>query len=79
MDLPHNPTSPEKIYEEVSSDVTDLWNYIQKWDIPGLELELWWKKQCYGAWCTIGGFQDYTVIAIKKTVITASMYSKNLP
>ena len=30
MNLPHNPTSQEKIYEEVSSQVTHLWNYIQQ-------------------------------------------------
>ena len=48
MDLPHNLTSPEKLYEEVSSKVTNLWHYIQKRDIPGLKLELQWKKQCYG-------------------------------
>ena len=56
MDLPHNLTSPEKIYEQVSSDITDLWNYVQKRDIPGLKLELQWKKQCYGAWCTVQWF-----------------------
>ena len=56
MDLPHNPTSPQKIYEEVSSEVTDLWNYVQKQNIPGLKLELRWKKQLYGAWCTVRWF-----------------------
>ena len=56
MDLPHNPTSPQKIYQEISSEVTYLWNYVQKQDIPGLKLELQWKKQFYGAWCTVWWF-----------------------
>ena len=56
MDLPHNPTSPQKIYEEVSSEVTHLWNCVQKRNIPGLKLELPWKKQLYGAWCTVRWF-----------------------
>ena len=56
MDLPHNPTSPAKNYEEVSSKVTNLWHYVQSRDIPGLKLELRWKKQCYGSWCTVRWF-----------------------
>ena len=56
MHLPHNPTSPQKIYEEVSSEVTDLWNYIQKRNIPGLKLELRLKKQLYGVSCTVRWF-----------------------
>ena len=43
-------------HKKVSSEVTHLWNYIQKRDIPGLKLELRWKKQFYSAWCTVRRF-----------------------
>ena len=56
MDLPHNPTSPLGLYEAVSTEVSNLWAYIQNRDIPGLKVEIKWKKQFYGAWCTIRWF-----------------------
>ena len=56
MDLPHNPSSPDKLYEAVSSEVSHLWHYIQNQDIPSMKVEIKWKKQCYGAWCTVRWF-----------------------
>ena len=56
MDLPHTPTSPQKLYECVTSEATDLWHYILKQNIPGMKVEIKWKKQFYGAWCTVRWF-----------------------
>ena len=67
MDLPHNPTSPEKNYEEVSSKVTNLWHYIQKQDIPGLKLNYGGRSNAMVHGTLFGGFQNHTVIAMKKT------------
>ena len=56
LDLPHTPTSPLQLYEAVSTEVSNLWAYIQKRDIPGLKVEIRWKKQIYGTWCTVRWF-----------------------
>lgn len=53
MDLPHNPSTPEQLYDHVDTGVKDLWAYIQNREIPGLKSEIKWKKQPYGAWCTV--------------------------
>ena len=56
MDFPHTPTTPLQIYQAVTSEVNSLWYYIQQRDIPGMKPEIQWKKQCYGAWCTVHWF-----------------------
>ena len=56
LDLPHTPTSPLQLYEAVSTEVSNLWAYIQKRLIPGLKVEIRWKKQIYGTWCTVCWF-----------------------
>ena len=56
MDLPHQPTSPQKIYEAVTKEVNNLWAYIQARNLPGFKVEITWKKQEYGAWCTVRWF-----------------------
>ena len=56
MDLPHNPTSAHKLYESVGSEARHLWLYIQKQHMPGIKVEIKWKKQPYGAWFTVRWF-----------------------
>ena len=56
MDLPHNPSSPDKLYEAVTQQVNNLWHYIQNRNMPSLKVEIRWKKQSYGAWCTVRWF-----------------------
>ena len=53
MDLPHNPTCPEQLYQQVQKEVKDLWAYIQNRKIPAISSEIRWKKQPYGAYCTV--------------------------
>ena len=48
MDLPHNPTCPEQLYQQVQKEVKDLWVYIQNRQIPAISSEIRWKKQPYG-------------------------------
>ena len=79
MDFPHTPTTPLQIYEAVTSEANSLWYYIQQRDIPGMKPEIRWKKQCYGAWCTIRWFlTSYCHCKDKtKTVQMASTSSKS--
>ena len=56
MDLQHTPTSPEQIYKEVSTVVKKLWEDLKDTEMPGVKCEIKWKKQPYGAWCTITWF-----------------------
>lgn len=53
MDLPHNPTSPELLYQQVNTEVQNLWAYIKSCPIASLSPEIRWKKQPYGAWCIV--------------------------
>ena len=53
MDLPHSPSSPQKLFQEVEKEVHQLWAFIQNRKIPGIKPELRWKKQPYGAKCNV--------------------------
>ena len=56
VDLPHNPSSPIKLYQIVKKGATDLWEYTKERYIPGLKLHIKYKKQPYGASCTVTWF-----------------------
>lgn len=53
MDLPHTPSTPQDLYQHVNLEVQNLWAYIQNREIPGLKAEIRWKKQPYGASCSV--------------------------
>lgn len=57
MDLPHTPTPPHKLYEAVTAEVSNLHQYILSREITGIKSEIRWKKQFYGAWCTVRWFR----------------------
>ena len=48
--------SPEQIFKEVSSSVAEFGQYVKNSDIPDLKVQIKWKKQPFGAWCTIRYF-----------------------
>ena len=53
MDFPHTPTNPDLLFIRVQTEVKKLWAYVDELHIPGINLEIRWKKQVYGGWCIL--------------------------